>query len=109
MEQLSIHNQDSLNDFYNQIATLKKQEEERGTAYFDELNPSDLGEDDKNLYDKFLNDSLTIEELKDRYNRMMKANVKNSSGYFLAYISNMVQAKQLQVRKNMQKNKDLLH
>ena len=92
MEQLSVHNQDNLNDFYNQVSIIKNQEDKKGTAYFDVFNPKELTYEDKDLYDKFMSNNLTIGEIREYANKI-RANGNTSQKNFFAYISNSYQFK----------------
>ena len=87
-------NAQSLIDFKKEIADLKKQEEEdfredgtRRTVHFEEINPDELNEDDRELYQKFISESLTVEELRDHQIKLSQLGNKSQKS-FVAYIAN---------------------
>ena len=68
---------ENLADFKKEVAALKKKEEgdlnEKGlrkTAHFENINPEELTETDRQIYRKFLDEKLTVEELRAYQNQL---------------------------------------
>lgn len=93
MEEFSKNEKGELEAFRTEIAKLKMLEREEGkTIHFRECYPYELGEEDRKLYEKFISDNLTIEEVEEYKNKLNKTGTKNQIA-FSNYISNMLSLK----------------
>lgn len=96
MEKLPANKQENLEAFRAEIAELKRLEEGKSNVHFTKINPADLGEEDKEIYEKSLSDNLTSEErnekLEEHRNRLLKHG-NESQRRFAAYLANMISIK----------------
>ena len=95
----------SLENFQNKMAELKKMEEMSGkTAHFPDLNPAELKEEDRNIYEKYISDNLTEEELNEYGNNLFLDLASESRKFFYYYIVNVMPQLKA-VSKFMEENK----
>ena len=88
--------QESLKSFQVQIAELKRQEEENGkTVHFSGIDPYELVEEDKNLYEEFLFDRLDDKKLMKHINSLSFKPGNKSRKQFAGYLGNMLSIKNL--------------
>ena|SRR3989344_4997963 len=77
-----------LQNFKAEIVKLKKEEEMAGkTAHFDEVNPLELNEADRLIYQMLLDKKLTLKEF-DLYRDEISRSGNKSQQQFAAYIAN---------------------
>ncbi|MDO8676140.1 MAG: hypothetical protein Q7K16_00545 [Candidatus Azambacteria bacterium] len=101
--------------FRDEIAIIKETEMDKkkdwenrgheGEAYnphFDTINPEYLGETEREVYEKYKNDNLTVEEFRalkseaiKEYEKLPAGDKKSTSGDFWAYVANLVNTKDL--------------
>jgi len=87
-------NVSDLDNFKKEISKLKKQEEEdlyengaRKKVHFEDLNPDELNEADRVIYQMFLDKKLALKEFRTYQNELgMRGN--KSQKKFAAYIAN---------------------
>ena len=79
------YKQEGLDEFKAKIAELKRQEEEIGeSVHFKGCNPFELEEKDKNIYERLTSGILTINEIMNYKDELMK-NGNNSQKIFSEY------------------------
>jgi hypothetical protein len=86
----------SLENFQSKMAELKKEEEiNQKTAHFPDLNPAELKEEDRDIYEKYISNNLTEEELDEYRDKLYSEAAINSRIKFCYYIINLFTMKKL--------------
>jgi hypothetical protein len=92
MENLPKKENMSLDKFRSEVQSLKEKEQnktEEKTGHFVGCNPDELGEGEREIYEKYVKDILTLEELIEYRKKIIKQGNK-SQGIFVGYIANML-------------------
>ena len=87
MEESHTNRQEGLETFHAEIDLLKKLEENEKTKYFEGCNTTELGEEDKNIYEELKSNILTTEKF-NTYRSGLTKHGNKSQGKFCAYVGN---------------------
>lgn len=101
MEREPQHHESALDAFRAEIARLKAEETE--TAHFRDMNPDELHEEDRGIYEAFLGGALSLEAFETYRNGIQE---QGSRADFAAYLANKIAIRTMEEYLRQKKNRE---